>query len=328
MLATEHGAFETINTSVTSNNGEPIVLSGEARESSKGIPQKKSANNISDLQEAYLDVAKTLATMVELREPYARGHSERVSQLANDIAVWLGCTPEEAKEVQIAAIVHDVGKIVIPDYILFKPGELTLAEYNEVKRHPTAAVELLKNMSHFSSLMPIIEGHHEWYNGNGYPKKLKDNDIHIGARIIAVADAYDAMTSPRPHRSRFSSEEAIEIITAGAGTQWDPMIVYAFLEVLGADYKDIPVGTKDLDMIEKAFRDRKAAGPLVEEKMVVGDERRVMVGAPKEKRETLDRAAEALERARHWAAWLESAEREENELKKAKEEEEERNKWS
>jgi HD-GYP domain-containing protein (c-di-GMP phosphodiesterase class II) len=224
--------------------------------------------------------------------------------LANDIAIWIGCSSEQVGEIQAAAILHDIGKITVPDYILFKPGQLTLDEYNEVKRHQGATVEIIRNLNWFTNLLPIIEEHHERYNSAGYPNRLKADEIELGSRIISVADAYDAMTSPRPYRSRLSNEDAIRIIKEGSGTQWDPMIVYAFIEMIGPS--------------AKVFDLRPAQNLELEEednvKLSVRQESRINESAPLEEnsvqanKESRSRAQEALERAKHWAHWMETME--------------------
>ncbi len=185
-----------------------------------------------DSEDVYLQMARVLAQMVEMREPYARGHSERVALLANDIALQLGCPDELVRDIQLAATVHDVGKIVIPDHILFKPGHLTSAEYSEIKRHPMATVDIIRHVDYFRGIIPLVESHHEWYNGKGYPRKLTGENIPLGARILAIADAYDAMTCPRPYRPRLSNKEVVQALKKGAGTQWDPAVVDAFLRIL------------------------------------------------------------------------------------------------
>ncbi len=184
------------------------------------------------LEEAYLHMAESLALMAEAHEPYARGRSERVGLRASEIAVQLGCSRELVRHIKIAALLHDIGKVAIPDHVLFKPVLLTPAEYSEVKRHPTVAVEIIRHVDYFQDILILIEAHHEWYNGRGYPKNLKGESIPLGARIISAADAYDAMTSPRPYRSRLSNEEAVQILRKGAGSQWDPMVVDALCKVL------------------------------------------------------------------------------------------------
>ncbi len=185
-----------------------------------------------DPDEEHLRIARMLVTMAEMREPYARGHSERVSMIASEIAIQLDCPCELVRDIRLAGIVCDIGKVAIPDHVLLKPGHLTPAEYSNVKRHPATAIEILRYEGHFNGALSLIESHHEWYNGKGYPSKLKGKDIPLGARILAVADAYEAMTSPRPHRPNLSNEEAIKVLKKGAGTQWDPHVVDAFLQIL------------------------------------------------------------------------------------------------
>jgi len=189
------------------------------------------------LEEAYLHMIESLAMMAEVHEPYARGHAERVGLRAREIAIQLRCSDELVKRIKIAAMLHDIGKIAIPDHILFKSGLLTPAEYSEVKRHPTVAVEIINHTGYFKDVVSLIEAHHEWYNGKGYPKNLKGESIPLGARIIAVADAYDAMTCPRPYRPRLSNEEAVQILKKGAASQWDPMVVDALFKVLEGEAK-------------------------------------------------------------------------------------------
>jgi putative two-component system response regulator len=203
----------------------------------EAINKLGGGNHQDGLEEAYLQMAGSLALMAEAHEPYARGHSERVSLRAGEIAIQLRCSAEVIKRVKVAATLHDIGKVVIPDQILFKPGPLTPAEYSEVKRHPVAAVGIIQEVSYFEDILAIIESHHEWYNGKGYPKKLKGDEIPLGARIIAVADAYDAMTCPRPYRSRLSNEEAVQALKKGAAAQWDPRVVEALFKILERESK-------------------------------------------------------------------------------------------
>ncbi len=194
----------------------------------------------------YLQTAHSMAQMAEMREPYARGHSERVALLANEIALQLDCSDELVRNIRLAAVLHDIGKISIPEHILFKPGRLTSAEYSEIKRHPMAAVDIIHHLTRLKDVIPLIESHHEWFNGKGYPKGLKGNDIPQGARILAVANAYDAMTHPRPYRTRLSNEKAVQILKKGAGTQWDPEVAEAFLRVLNQEAGNLqaPVAAK------------------------------------------------------------------------------------
>lgn len=203
----------------------------------EAINKLGGGNRRDGLEEVYYQMGRSLALMVEAHEPYAGGHSERVSLRAGEIGVQLRCSAEVIKQIKIAAILHDIGKVVIPDQILFKPGPLTPAEYSEVKRHPVAAVGILHHAEYFKDIIPLIECHHEWYNGKGYPKNLRGDEIPLGARIIAVADAYDAMTCPRPYRSRLSNEEAVQALKKGAAAQWDPRVVDALFKILERESK-------------------------------------------------------------------------------------------
>jgi response regulator RpfG family c-di-GMP phosphodiesterase len=184
-----------------------------------------------DIQRTYLQMARTLSAIAEAREPYAVGHADRVGLLANEIAIQLGCSEEMKRQIKFAAILQDIGKIVIPDRILSKQGNLTPAEYLEINKHPTASVEIIQHIDYFKDVLPLVKSHHEWYDGSGgYPKKLKGKQIPLGARILAVADAYDALTCQRPHRPSLTTEQAAQVLKRGAGKQWDPVIVEAFLK--------------------------------------------------------------------------------------------------
>jgi response regulator RpfG family c-di-GMP phosphodiesterase len=240
-LAREEIALQVLDaTRQTGSDGMTAGHESEADSRESSRPVKEFVSRLADLPEddgdtdsrRGLELAKVLALMAETREPYARGHSERVNMLANEIAVQMGYPDDQIRCLELAAIVHDIGKIVVPDHVLFKPGTLTPAEHNEVKRHPVASVEILRHVDCFSEVLPIVESHHEWFNGKGYPSRQKGDAIPLGARIVAVADAYDAMTCSRPHRARLSNEEAIQVLKKGAGKQWDPTVVEAFVRIL------------------------------------------------------------------------------------------------
>ena len=185
-----------------------------------------------ELESAYLEVVKTLSLTVEARDPYTRGHSERVTQIARQIASKMNLSQKEVEMLDIVGRLHDIGKVVIRDEILVKPAVLTPNERAEIQRHPTKAVEMLRFLTFLKDAFPIIEHHHEHYDGKGYPSGLKGQQIPLGARILAVADAYDALTSERPYRPAMSNVQAVEILKGNAGTQWDPMVVETFLSVL------------------------------------------------------------------------------------------------
>jgi len=187
---------------------------------------------IESLRESYIATVRALAEAVDAKDQYTRGHSTRVAAYAVAIARELGLSDEEIEGIETAAYLHDVGKIGISDRILLKPGKLTLQEMEAVRNHPKIGAKILSPINFPWEIVPIIFQHHERYSGGGYPNKLSYEEIHIGARILVVADSYEAMTSERPYRSALSQQTAIEELKKCSGTQFDPVIVEAFLKIL------------------------------------------------------------------------------------------------
>jgi HD-GYP domain-containing protein (c-di-GMP phosphodiesterase class II) len=182
----------------------------------------------SNLQRAYVGFVGTLASALDARDRYTAGHSRRVSDLSCATAMALGITGEKLEEVRVGALLHDIGKIGVPDAVLQKPGRLTDAEFSIVKAHPEIGRRILEGVTGFAPYLDAVELHHENWDGSGYPWGQKKTETPIAARIIHVADAYDAMTTDRPYRSGMSNQEAIAILRRFAGTQFDPAIVEAF----------------------------------------------------------------------------------------------------
>lgn len=176
------------------------------------------------------EMVKGIIATLELKDLYTRGHSERVAGYALILAKQIGnLTVEELNEFNYACLLHDIGKINIPDHILRKPSKLTTEEYNVIKTHPVVGSEAIKNVEGLSkNSISVIRSHHERWDGNGYPDKLKGEDIPLLARITAIADAFDAMTSSRSYRAAMSVEEASKVIINGKGTQFDPDLVEEF----------------------------------------------------------------------------------------------------
>ncbi|MEO0185528.1 MAG: HD domain-containing phosphohydrolase [candidate division WOR-3 bacterium] len=187
----------------------------------------------SSLKQSYLDSIKTLVSAIEAKDPYTSGHSERVRKFALKIARELRLKPGQIEELDYAGYLHDIGKIGISDSLLTKPSPLTKEEYEMIKEHPRIGHNILKHARHLAGACEIIRFEHERYDGNGYPNGLKKNEIPIGAKIIAVADAYDAMTTDRPYRRALTKKEAIKRLKECSGTQFDPKIVKVFLKILG-----------------------------------------------------------------------------------------------
>ncbi len=190
-----------------------------------------SAGALADMEEFYLEMVKTLARAVDSKDSYTHEHSERASVKARRLAARLGVEEPAARYVEYAALLHDIGKIGIDEAILLKPGKLTPEEYEVMKKHPIIGHQILSPVKYLGPVAEMVLYHQEWYNGQGYPEGLSGDRIPIGARIVAVIDAWDAMTSDRPYRKALSRDIAISELKRGAGTQFDPMVVEAFLEI-------------------------------------------------------------------------------------------------
>jgi HD-GYP domain-containing protein (c-di-GMP phosphodiesterase class II) len=184
-----------------------------------------------NLQSAYLEFVGSLASALDARDRYTSGHSGRVSELSCATAMALGVAGDELNDIRIGALLHDIGKIGISDTVLQKPGKLTEQEFAIVKQHPEIGRRILEGVQGFSPYLAAVELHHENWDGTGYPKGQTGETTPLAARIIHVADAYDAMTTNRPYRAGMSHSEAIHIIQKYAGRQFDPRVVNAFLEI-------------------------------------------------------------------------------------------------
>ncbi len=191
------------------------------------------------LERAYLDSIETLRFTVEAKDPYTRGHSDRVSEYSVLLGKKLGLNDEDLKTLRIGGLFHDIGKIGVPDSILLKDSRLTDKEYSEIKNHPSIGAHILHNAVAFQDIIPIVKHHHERFDGNGYPGRLKGTDIPYFARIAAVADTFDAMTSKRTYRDAIPIEDVKLEIERCSGTQFDPDIARVFLDILNNSYDEI-----------------------------------------------------------------------------------------
>ena len=213
-------------------NSDPIALekSEEITEMKKINEELSETNTV--LEKAYLELVETLRLAVEAKDTYTRGHSDRVSAYSVLLGEKLGLSSRKLKTLKIGGIFHDIGKIGVPDSILLKEKGLTESEFAEIKKHPLVGAEMLAPVSYFNNIMPIIKYHHERYDGTGYPAGLKGEDIPYLARIVAVADSFDAMTSKRSYRNSLTKKKVIKQLELGKGTQFDPQIADAMLDII------------------------------------------------------------------------------------------------
>lgn len=185
-----------------------------------------------EMGKRFLETVTALVSATEVKDKYTEGHSRRVATNAKALAEGIKLPVEDSERIYIAGLLHDMGKIGIPDNILLKPGIFSDAERAVMQNHAAFSAEILSNVEAFKDIVHIVMHHHERYDGNGYPAGLKGAEIPIGARVLSIADLFDAMTSSRPHKTRITTEEAIEEIRRVAGTQVDPELADAFIGLL------------------------------------------------------------------------------------------------
>ncbi|CAK9005996.1 Cyclic di-GMP phosphodiesterase TM_0186 [Durusdinium trenchii] len=189
------------------------------------------ANNISlfaEQEQLLIGIVRAMVNAVDAKDPYTCGHSDRVALMSRQIAREMGLAPKTCEEIFLAGLLHDIGKIGVPDNVLLKPGRLTDEEYEQIKQHPVIGYKVLQHLDKISYVLPGVLHHHESVDGTGYPSGLAGDEIPLQARILAVADSFDAMTSDRPYRKGMPFEKAESIIRENAGKQWDADVVDAF----------------------------------------------------------------------------------------------------
>jgi len=184
------------------------------------------------LEEAYISMVRVIAASLDARDPYTMGHSTRVARMACALGRRLGMTEEELSDLERSAIFHDIGKIQTPDDVLLKGERLSRAEEEQMKSHPVDGTEILRMAPFLQRYIPVVRAHHEWYNGEGYPDGIKGEKIPLHAQLIALADAFDAMTTDRPYRQALSEEAAIVEILRFRGTQFSPELADAFAKMI------------------------------------------------------------------------------------------------
>jgi len=187
---------------------------------------------IAHIDQAYLETVEVLANAVEGRDRYTRGHIERVTTYALWIAEELRWPAENIRILTFGARLHDIGKIIVPDHILNKPERLSPEEWDLMMNHPTAGAKMLQKINHLEEVIPYILYHHEKWNGEGYPNGLKEREIPLGARILALADVYDALTTARPYRPALPREEVMNLLSIQSGKHFDPDLVPIFTQAV------------------------------------------------------------------------------------------------
>lgn len=190
------------------------------------------------LRDAYADTVRSLVAAIEAKDPYTRGHSVRVAAYTVDTARAVGMSERDIEQLEHAALLHDLGKVAVRGSVLSKPGGLSAEELAEVREHPEVGARILSTVPYLAEIVPVVRYHHECFDGSGYCAGLQGSQIPLGARVLAVADSYDAMTSQRPYRGAMPQQDAIAELRARSGTQFDGGVVSAFLGVIAHEVGD------------------------------------------------------------------------------------------
>jgi putative nucleotidyltransferase with HDIG domain len=241
----------------------PLVLYVAFRHSMGRLDDQ--LRHLADLNSLYLSTIEALAQAIDAKDHFTHGHIRRVQMYAGRLARELGMPDQECKAIDAAALLHDMGKIGVPEHILNKPGKLTNAEYEKVKMHAALGADILSSIKFPYPVVPIVRHHHERWDGRGYPDGLAATGIPLGARLLAVVDCFDALTTNRPYRPALSDDEAAEVLRSERGKSYDPRVVDAFLNVFRevAVHEGVPVlpeGT--MDAVARTFHSAPAAADL------------------------------------------------------------------
>jgi putative nucleotidyltransferase with HDIG domain len=192
---------------------------------------KSERDRAQQLTRSYMATVRALSNAVEARDAYTGKHAERVTLFAIEIARELGLPAPDTPEVEFGFLLHDVGKLAIPDSILFKPGPLTTEERAMMSRHTIVGAEIMRDIEFLAEASKVVRSHHERWDGNGYPDRLAGEQIPLNARVFAVADVFDALTTNRPYRVALSFEQARSMIEEESGSHFDPQVVDAFRRI-------------------------------------------------------------------------------------------------
>jgi len=202
------------------------------------ILARRSFELYTKMRKVYLDTIRALAAAIDAKDPYTKGHSERVAETSVALAQELNLSDKDIENIEYTALLHDIGKIGVADNILGKKSSLTDKEFDKIKEHTVIGAKIIEPVDFLKNSYEAIYHHHEKYNGKGYPDGLKEKDIPLLARIIAVADAYDAMGSDRPYRKKLNKDKILNELKDQAGKQFDPEVVKALISVLGREREE------------------------------------------------------------------------------------------
>lgn len=211
------------------------LLFPEKRVSSKEENLIEKVSFLPYEQESVRSFIKSMIIALEARDTYTKNHSARVALFSEEIARNLDLSPETTEIIRISGLLHDIGKIGISDKILLKQGRLTESELLAVEEHPSISEDICRPIHFFNPILPIIRGHHERIDGKGYPDHKVGDEIHIGARIVSLADSFDALISNRSYRNALSLDRVLSILKSGAGKQWDVRVINAFIDNLDVE---------------------------------------------------------------------------------------------
>jgi diguanylate cyclase (GGDEF)-like protein/putative nucleotidyltransferase with HDIG domain len=201
---------------------------------------ERSNRHIEGLTKLHLATIESLTMAIDAKDDLSRGHIQRVRMLAEGLARALSYPEDQMEGLKAAALLHDIGKLAVPEYILSKPGKLTAAEYAKVMIHPVVGADILSNVEFPYEVVPIVKHHHERYDGTGYPSGLEGEEIPLGARILTVVDCYEALTTKRPYRARYTREQALEQMRAEKGRTFDPVVLELFFEIVDSLEESLP----------------------------------------------------------------------------------------
>ncbi len=228
----KNGEVFPIRISFGVNKDSTIVIANILDTSAEQEAKNEQLRLINEIEKTQIELISTLGAVIEGRDKNTKNHVDRVAHYSKELALLYGLSFDEAEKIRLASPLHDVGKIIIPDNILNKPSTLTNDEFAIIKRHPEAGYNLLKNSKRelFKTAAIIAYEHHEKYNGKGYPRGLKGEDIHIYGRITAISDVFDALSTARVYKEAWDDEKVKAILKAGSGEEFDPVLVELFLK--------------------------------------------------------------------------------------------------